>query len=163
MTDLSRNEVHVRACCPKHKCEEYFEISNPFLRWAFPAVLRYYSHSAYLYWYHRGSNSAESESLPLVVLVSDTLLSFLLTIQKHLYLFHFPKSFGANLKSEAHRINSLFLLKILKSYDTRKICCNYPKIWITWNNHWVIHRKDGDILANSVDPDLTGSTNGKSY
>ena len=39
----------------------------------------------------------------------------------------------------------------LKNSDTRKKC-NYPKIWV-WFYHKVMHPKDADGMANSVDPD----------
>ena len=45
--------------------------------------------------------------------------------------------------------------KIPKNSDTRKICCNYPKIWTTWLYSWEMCPKDVDGIANSVDPDQT--------
>ena len=39
--------------------------------------------------------------------------------------------------------------------DTRNICCNHPKIWTTWIYRRVMHPKDAEGSANSVDPDQT--------
>ena len=40
-----------------------------------------------------------------------------------------------------------------KNLDTRKNYCNYPKIWLIWIFHGVVHLNDADGMANSVDPD----------
>ena len=42
-----------------------------------------------------------------------------------------------------------------KNWDTWKICCNHPKIWTRWLYCRVLHPKDADGIANSVDPDQT--------
>ena len=42
--------------------------------------------------------------------------------------------------------------------DTQKICCNPPKVQLKWLYHRVMHPKDADGLANSVDPDQTRSS-----
>ena len=48
-----------------------------------------------------------------------------------------------------------FYRKIPKNSDTRKICCNHPKIRTTWLYNWEMCPKDIDGIANSVDPDWT--------
>ena len=45
--------------------------------------------------------------------------------------------------------------KTPKYSDTRKHCCNHPKILTKWLYHRVLHPKDADGMANSVDPDQT--------
>ena len=42
-----------------------------------------------------------------------------------------------------------------KSWDTRKLCCNLPKIQEKRPNLWVFRQKDANGIANSVDPDQT--------
>ena len=42
-----------------------------------------------------------------------------------------------------------------KYSDTRKICCNYPKRLTVWFYDRVMHPKDADKMANSVDLDQT--------
>ena len=42
-----------------------------------------------------------------------------------------------------------------KNSDTQNICCNPPKIWTRWLYRRVMHSKDADKIANSVDPDQT--------
>ena len=39
-----------------------------------------------------------------------------------------------------------------KKSDTRKICCNHPKIWTRWLCCRVLHPEDADGIANSEDP-----------
>ena len=46
-------------------------------------------------------------------------------------------------------------VKILKFRTPQKIGCNHPKIWTSWLYRWVMHPKDADGIANSVDPDQT--------
>ena len=50
--------------------------------------------------------------------------------------------------------------KIPKNSDTRKICCNHPKISTRWHYHRVICPKDADRMANRVDPDQTARLGG---
>ena len=45
--------------------------------------------------------------------------------------------------------------KIPKNSDTRKICCNHPKIRTKWLYKWEMCPKDIDGIADSVDPDQT--------
>ena len=45
--------------------------------------------------------------------------------------------------------------KILKYSDTRKICCNPPKVQTKWLYHRVMCPKDADGTANIVDPGST--------
>ena len=45
--------------------------------------------------------------------------------------------------------------KFPKYSDTPKICCNYPKNWTRWLFLRVMHPKDAEGIANSVDPDQT--------
>ena len=45
--------------------------------------------------------------------------------------------------------------KHTKNSDTQKSCCNHPKIWTRWFYCKVMHPKDAERLANSVDPDQT--------
>ena len=42
-----------------------------------------------------------------------------------------------------------------KNSDTRKICCNHPKIWTGLFYRRVIHPKDAEEIGNSVDRDQT--------
>ena len=42
-----------------------------------------------------------------------------------------------------------------KLSDTRKICCNLPKIEEKRPNLGVFHHKDANRIANSEDPDQT--------
>ena len=42
-----------------------------------------------------------------------------------------------------------------KYSDTQNICCNHPEIWTRWLYHRVMHSKDADRIANSIDPDQT--------
>ena len=39
-----------------------------------------------------------------------------------------------------------------KNLDTRKICCNHPKILTRWLYCKAMHPNDADGIANSVDP-----------
>ena len=48
--------------------------------------------------------------------------------------------------------------KIPKHSDTRKICCNPPKVRMKWHYHRVTHPKDAHGMANSVDPDQTAQS-----
>ena len=50
--------------------------------------------------------------------------------------------------------NYVVTVKILKHYDTRKICCNYPKIWTMWLYLRVMRPKGAEGIANSADLDL---------
>ena len=36
--------------------------------------------------------------------------------------------------------------------DTWKICCNHPKIWTRWLYYVIMHSKDANGMADSVDP-----------
>ena len=45
--------------------------------------------------------------------------------------------------------------KIPKNLDTRKNCCNYPKIGTVSFYYRVMGLKDADRMGNSVDPDQT--------
>ena len=45
--------------------------------------------------------------------------------------------------------------KFPKYSDTQRICCNHPKSWTRWRFLRVIHSKDAEGIANSVDPDQT--------
>ena len=47
--------------------------------------------------------------------------------------------------------------KIPKNSDIQNICCNGPKIQTKWLYCRVMHQKDVDRVANSVDPDQTAS------
>ena len=40
-----------------------------------------------------------------------------------------------------------------KNSDIQNICCNHPKILPRWLYQRVMHLKDADGIANSVDPD----------
>ena len=40
-----------------------------------------------------------------------------------------------------------------KTSDTRKICCNHPKIWTRWLYYRVMCPKGADGMVNNVDPD----------
>ena len=42
--------------------------------------------------------------------------------------------------------------KFPKYSDTQKICCYHPKSWSRWRFLRVIHPKDAEEIANSVDP-----------
>ena len=42
-----------------------------------------------------------------------------------------------------------------KISDTQNICCNHPKSWARWRFRRVMHPKDAEGIANSVDPDQT--------
>ena len=44
-------------------------------------------------------------------------------------------------------------VKILK-FRTPEICCNHPKGWTKWRFLRIIHPRDAEAIANSVDPDL---------
>ena len=51
-------------------------------------------------------------------------------------------------------MNIVLYRKIAKYSDTRKICCNHPKIQTNKSgSNRVMHPKDTDRMANSVDPD----------
>ena len=43
-------------------------------------------------------------------------------------------------------------VKILKISDTQNICCNHPKSLTRWRFLRVMHPKDAEGIANSVDP-----------
>ena len=45
--------------------------------------------------------------------------------------------------------------KFPKYSDTQKMFCNYPKSWTRWLFLRVMHPKDAEGIANSVDPDQT--------
>ena len=45
--------------------------------------------------------------------------------------------------------------KVPKFSDTRKLCCNLPKIQTKRPNFRVIYQKDANGIANSEDPDQT--------
>ena len=46
-------------------------------------------------------------------------------------------------------------VKLLNIWTPEKISCNHPKIQTKWLYHRVMHSKDADGMANSVDPDQT--------
>ena len=46
-------------------------------------------------------------------------------------------------------------VKFLKFSDTRKLCCNLPKIQTKRLNHRIFCQKDANGIANSEDPDQT--------
>ena len=54
------------------------------------------------------------------------------------------------------KVKTAFLVHTaeLKTPDAWKICCNHPNIWM-WLYHRLMHPKDADRMANSVDPDQT--------
>ena len=45
--------------------------------------------------------------------------------------------------------------KVPKLSDTRKLCCNLPKIQEKKPNFWVFRQKDANGIANIGDPDQT--------
>ena len=45
--------------------------------------------------------------------------------------------------------------KVPKFSDTRKRCCNLPKIQTEWQNLKVFRQNDANGIANSEDPDQT--------
>ena len=45
--------------------------------------------------------------------------------------------------------------KVPKFSDTRKLCCNLPKVQIKRPNLWVFCQKDANGIANSEDLDQT--------
>ena len=45
--------------------------------------------------------------------------------------------------------------KVPKFLDTRKLCCNLPKIQEKRPNLRVFYQKDANVIANSEDPDQT--------
>ena len=45
--------------------------------------------------------------------------------------------------------------KVPKFSDTRKLCCNIPKIQTQRRNLRVFCQKDTNVIANSEDPDQT--------
>ena len=45
--------------------------------------------------------------------------------------------------------------KVPKFSDTRKLCCNLPKLQTTRPNLRVFHQQDAKVIANSEDPDQT--------
>ena len=45
--------------------------------------------------------------------------------------------------------------KFPKYLDTQNICCNHPKSCTRWRFLRVMHPKDAEGIANSVDPDQT--------
>ena len=47
--------------------------------------------------------------------------------------------------------------KIPKFSDARKLCCDPPKIQSKMLNLWVFYQKDANGIANSEEPDKTGS------
>ena len=47
------------------------------------------------------------------------------------------------------------IVKFLNIRTPEKICCSPPKIRTKWLYHRVMHPKDADGIANSVDPDQT--------
>ena len=47
-------------------------------------------------------------------------------------------------------------VKILK-FGHPKICCNHPESWTRWHFFRVMHPKDEEGIANSVDPDQRSS------
>ena len=51
----------------------------------------------------------------------------------------------------------IYYRKHPKYSDTRKFCCNPPKIWTRWLYHRVMRPKDAAGIANSVDPDQRSS------
>ena len=50
-------------------------------------------------------------------------------------------------------IQFCYYRKFPKYSDTQRICCNHPKSWTRWCFLRVIHPKDAEGIANSVDPD----------
>ena len=57
--------------------------------------------------------------------------------------------------------NKYYYRKNPKNLDTRKICCNHPKIWTRWIYHRVKRQKEAEGIANSVDPDQEKSDLGR--
>ena len=51
----------------------------------------------------------------------------------------------------------LYYRKVPKFLDTRNLCCSLPKIQTKRPNLKVFHQKDANGIANSEDPDQTGS------
>ena len=49
----------------------------------------------------------------------------------------------------------MYYRKFPKYLETPKICCNHPKSWTRWHFFRVMHPKDAEGIANSVDPDQT--------
>ena len=45
--------------------------------------------------------------------------------------------------------------RVPKFSDTRKLCCNLPKIQINRQNLMIFRLKDANGIANSEDPDQT--------
>ena len=56
-----------------------------------------------------------------------------------------------NFMSQNHHI----YCKTAKHSDNQKNYSSYPKIWLIWIFHSVMHPEDVDGIANSVDPDQT--------
>ena len=92
---------------------------------------------------------------------NDHLIFFFLYIDKYAASLQ-------NHKSGQHSENSLGIRKVLtvrikkKNYrkvpifsDTRKLCCNLPKIQTKRQNHRVFCQKDANGKANSEDPEQT--------
>ena len=60
---------------------------------------------------------------------------------------------GADLRICSGEMNNY--CKNPKNLDSRKNSCSHPKILTKWLCRRVMHPKDADRLANSVDPDQT--------
>ena len=54
------------------------------------------------------------------------------------------------LRSQA--LTNVKLLKIQTHTPKKYMYCNYPKIWLIKSFHRVMHPKDAEGMANSVDP-----------
>ena len=54
-----------------------------------------------------------------------------------------------------HEIEIFMYRKTPKTLGTRKICCNYSKIWTRWHYHRLMCPGDADGMANNVGPDQT--------
>ena len=67
--------------------------------------------------------------------------------------FFFMKMFPRNPYWVDKRI--FLYCKTPKNLDTRKNCCNHPKIWTKWFYCRIMRPKSADWMANSVDPDRT--------
>ena len=63
------------------------------------------------------------------------------------------KSYVKNVASGEHAY--AIYCKIPKFSDTRKLCCNLPKIQTKRPNLRVFRQKDANGIANSEDPDQT--------
>ena len=53
-----------------------------------------------------------------------------------------------------HPTSTDYYRKVPKFSDTRKLCCNLPKIQTKWQNLLIFRLKGAHGTANSEDPDL---------